>query len=117
MPLSQTFNRPLAVVSASETTDITAALTEGADEFVVDAHFTNTDITGDKLAGRFKIIPNVDTTAGQLSFSIEYIPFEAQDYTSATDPADNLGGNVQTIGTTARQSLDALHTSAGDPRS
>jgi hypothetical protein len=115
MSIAKTYDRPLAVVAATETTVLSAALTEGASEFIVDVHFTNADITGDKAAGRFKIVPTVSN--GQLGFSVQYIAFDAESYVSATDPADSVGSTVQAIGSTARQNLDALHTSAGDPRS
>lgn len=115
MPISKQFDRPLAIVASTETTVLSAELTEGANEFVVDVHFTNADITGDKAAGRFKIVPSI--SSGQLGFVVQYIAFDAEAYVSATDPADSAGSTVQVIGSTARQSLDALHTSAGDPRS
>lgn len=115
MPITSTFTRPLATTTAIESTDITAVTSEVGDTFVTDIHFTNADITGDKALGRFTITPTISNDS--ITFTVQYRTFDAPAYGSATDPLNTAATQTQTLGVTPRQSLDALHTSAGDPRS
>jgi hypothetical protein len=115
MAITKTFDRPLATTTAPEETEITAVVSESAGTFVVDLHFSNADITGDKALGRFTITPTESN--GSIAFTVQYRTFDAPAYVSATDPLNTAATQTQTLGVTPRQSLDTLHTSAGDPRS
>lgn len=115
MAITTSFDRPLATTTALETSSLTCVVSEVGDTFVADIHFTNADITGDKALGRFTIVPSI--SGGALSFTVQYRTFDAPDYASANDPMDTAATQTVSLGVTPRQSLDALHTSAGDPRS
>ena len=118
MAITKTFDRPVAVTTAEESTVLTATYTQEADHGVLDVSFVDGGavITAAKQLGRFKFTPEVQGT--RLRWKVEKLRFSgADDATSSTVPADsNAVGQVQVF-YTEWQDLDAAHTQAGDPRS
>lgn len=114
MAISSSFTRPLATVTASETANLTAALTESGSTHIVD--ITTTVGANTKLIKRLKITyayqgVNLVATVTEIDFA-----GSVANYVSATSPADNLGTTGVAYNLTAKD-MDAFFTAGGDARS
>lgn len=119
MPFALPFTRPLAVQTASESANYTAAITEDVPgrRFTIDV----TCVIGanTKLVRKFVITPAFNSTS--LGFTVDEYVYagNAANYVSATNPALSaaVGGGPIATYTMNQQDMDAFHTAAGDARS
>lgn len=116
MAISLEFDRPKSATTNDETVDLTIAATQTGSSYTIDFHYTTDDITGEKLAYRLVLTPEVAGMTMRVKIA-EYVFSGSGTYVSATDPANNTATSSKTIATGSSFDLDALLTAGGDVRS
>lgn len=115
MALSKSFTRPLATTTATESSPLTATLTEGSPAGMWTLDLTATIGGVEKLFKRLVINPSYSGV--NLTFSVtEYVFSGSATSVSATNPASATATATATYTLTA-QDMDQVYTSGGDARS
>lgn len=116
MAISLEFDRPKSATTNDETVDLTIAATQTGSSYTIDFHYTTDDITGEKLAYRLVLTPEVVGMTTRIKV-VEYVFSGGGTYVSATDPANSTATSTKAIATGSALDLDALLTAGGDARS
>lgn len=116
MAISLEFDRPKSATTNDEIVDLTIAATQTGSSYTVDFHYTTGDITGEKLAYRLVLTPEVVGMTMRVKV-VEYVFNGGGTYVSATDPANSTAISTKAIATGSAFDLDALLTAGGDVRS
>lgn len=115
MALAKSFARPLATTTATESSPLTAVVTEGspAGMFTIDFHTPINAVN--KLVKRLVINPSYSGTT--LTWAVTEYNFSGSGtYVSASDPLSSTATSIVSYSLTG-QDMDAVFTAGGDARS
>lgn len=115
MALSKSFTRPLATTTATESSPLTATLTEGSPSGQWTLDLTATIGGAEKLFRRLVINPAFSGVNLSLTVT-EYVFSGSATSVSATNPNSSTAVSSATYSLTV-QDFDAVYTAGGDARS